>query len=183
MSNARDRLAGARRCEICGEAARVRVLRGYVHGEPLYQQFCMECADAAARSPAPRAGASHGHLRGPALLIVVGAVVAAFGALGDQVGASGSSGFGVYQLTGVLVAGACVVVGSLLAIDPLAAFGMLLLAVAAGADLLGLGAGDGWFGWKQAAAIVAGLAVCVAGFIWRWQGRRTTSGGTARLGV
>lgn len=56
-----------------------------------------------------------------------------------------------------------------------AAIGIIVLAVAALADQIGIGDADA-FGWKQIVGVVVGTAIAVSGFFVAKQGERTADG-------
>lgn len=152
-------------CEECGQPARVRILETYSAGRPVFRVRCLNCADAflpaSSAADAARAGRRPGWR---AALIVGGLVIGALGGLGDQLGVHGSRGFGAYQLAGVLVGVVCVVTGAVTHADAVAIFGTIVFGVAVSADLLSIGGVSG-FGWKQQAAIIAGLVLTLVGVL------------------
>jgi hypothetical protein len=142
----------------------VNVLEGYVGGQPTRRHFCLECADVAyglyieggtgRTRPRP-------HLS--SLLIAAGLLLALVGASVDLLGIEGHAGFGWKQQAGLVVGTLLVALGALLRVDALAIGGALLFGVAALADVYGT-VGTPGVGWRQRAAILAGLVVVLVGF-------------------
>ncbi len=159
-------------CEICGDESCVHVLTGYSEQTPLFRNLCLACAERPLE-PAEETPAAAGRprLSAAAAVIVAGVLVGAGGALADQLGVGGSSGFGLAQMIGLAVGGVCIMVGAFLRVDTLGIAGGILFLASAGADLL-VG-GKGGFGWKQVAAVAMGCALTAAGMAWLFIGRRS----------
>jgi hypothetical protein len=98
-------------------------------------------------------------------MILVGIIIGAAGALADQAGIGGSSGFGAAQLSGAAVGCICVFVGAFLRVDTIGILGGVLFIMAIGADLFAIGGRSG-FGWKQGAAVVSGVVLTAFGTAW-----------------
>lgn len=99
------------RCEICGRPMRVCILEGYAAGAPVVRRFCLECAD---RAPA-RAGlgdvATQRRFSIGSLLMVAGVLLAVIVAAADYLGAGGSPGLGLHQLSGLVIGAVLVLSG------------------------------------------------------------------------
>jgi len=171
-------------CQICGAEARVRILVGYRRGEPVFGVYCLACSDQL-ESLKVMGGidSSRRRLSLGSMLIVGGLVIGMLGVAGDYLGIRGARGFGLYQQFGVAVGALFILVGALLRVDAVGVVGMVVFALAACADLLGL-AGTAGIGWKQQSAIVAGSVLIVAGIVLRRRRhgrdpRREDAGGDA----
>jgi len=146
-------------CEVCGQAARVHVLEGYVGGQPRTRRFCLPCADEAPlRAPGgdlarPRPGLA-------VMLVLAGVTCAVLGLFGDFLIPQGHAGFGWRQTTGTVLGALVVFVGVLLRADVVALAGTYLLTAALLADWFGLTHGAG-IGWKQQSLLGVGIG-CVA---------------------
>ncbi|MBN1345163.1 MAG: hypothetical protein JXQ73_20885 [Phycisphaerae bacterium] len=162
------------RCEICGEPARVRVLDRYANGEPVFRQYCLDCADRDDPIGGPGSGpSSRHHLTFASLMIVAGLSISLLGALGDYVGVHSGVGIGWYQTIGIAVGALFVLIGALLGADVIAVFGTIVFGLAACADLMGFG-GVAGIGWKQNLAIFAGVVLTFVGVLLRLRlGRRS----------
>jgi hypothetical protein len=153
-------------CAVCKQAARVRILETYVAGRPVIRHFCFECADRyfgqlSQQDPPVVRRASLG-----ALLILAGLLLGLVAIVADHLGIHGSPGFGWYKQTGLLTGSLLICLAAFWRIDIIGVLGILMLGLAAGANLLGLAGRDG-FGWKQQVAMAAGLLLVVAGTLVR----------------
>lgn len=157
-----DGLVTGPRCEGCGRPARVHILEGYREGKPVTRASCLHCADTLLTKPGARPMSSAPRNGWAILLMAAGAVLAVSGVLADQVGVRGASGFGGYQVVGVIAGALSVLIGAVLRSDAVGAAGLVVLVLAASADLLHFG-GQAGFGWKQRAAVVLGLLLVFAG--------------------
>jgi|GEM_PF-1128469 len=168
-------------CQVCGAAARVRVLVGYADGQPVERRLCLSCADTVAGDAlADRGGAARLRLRPAAVLIAAGGLLALSGVFFDGLGLHGSRGVGWLQGSGLVLGGLMVVVGALLRADLIAVVGTVLFGLALLADVCGV-VGQPGFGWRQGSLIGAGVVLMLIGLIWH---RRHSAGSgrqTARL--
>lgn len=159
----------ANECAVCRQAARVRILETYVAGRPVIRHFCFECADRyfgqlSRQEPPVARRASLG-----ALMILAGILLGLLAIVADHLGIHGNPGFGWYKQTGLVTGSLLICLAAVWRIDIIGVLGILMLGLAAGANLLGLAGRDG-FGWKQQMAMAAGLVLVVAGTLIR---RRT----------
>ena len=155
------------RCERCGAPARVYILEEYVDGKPVHRHLCLGCANTAYERYLRR-GAGHVRPRPSlsALLIAAGLVLVILGASADLFGIQGSAGFGWKQQASLLAGALAVILGALLRVDALMLGGSVLVAVAVLADVYGT-IGSPGIGWRQRAAIVAGLVLVQAALFLR----------------
>ena len=154
------------RCEICGRPMRVCILEGYAAGAPVVRRFCLECAD---RAPA-RIGlgdvATQRRFSIGSLLMVAGVLLAAIVAAADYLGAGGSPGLGLHQLSGLVVGAVLVFSGALCRVEVMLILGILVFTLAACADLLGLAGAEG-IGWKQQSGFLMAAVMVALGVICR----------------
>lgn len=154
--------SGARRCETCGESARVRVLEGYSDGEPLMHLFCLRCASAFRASPAPFDPS--GRLSFGSVFIVAGIMLMLLGGFGDMFRLHTHKGFGAYQQFGAAIGLFLIVLAALLRVDVFAIIGLAVFALASGGDIIVVTSSAG-LGWKQQLALVLGALVLGIG-VW-----------------
>lgn len=157
------------RCRSCRAPARVHVLRGYCQGRPIRSHFCSRCfhgADFTSGLP----GDAGRRLRLSDSFIICGAALTAFALSSDLLLPNGLGGFGAYQCGGLLLGLFLVLLGGVIRIGLIAMSGIAAAAGSALADVLDLHGRSG-FGWKQSAAVVAGILTIVVGLIAQWRSR------------
>ncbi len=94
-------------CESCGGPARVRVLNGYVRGQPRYHLYCVACADRSALpADAPRA---RGHRRSMAPVATLSMLAVGLATAGLAVERLLSEPTAWAAAPGAAVAGGCLI--------------------------------------------------------------------------
>lgn len=152
-------------CQVCGQPARVKILEGYLSGEPVFRHFCFACAERFHRDmSALETGGPGRRLSYGVLLTLVGFMIVGLGALGDHLGIHGSRGFGWYQLLILGLGLLLMILGALTRVEIMAVMGTLIAGLTACSDLLRLSGAPG-VGWKQQTALVLGLVLAAVGIL------------------
>ncbi len=152
-------------CEACGEVARVRVLEGYVDGEPSFRLYCLTCVESATASePKTSPESRRERLSLASLMIVAGLGLGMVAVFADELGLEGSAGFGGKQTVGALIGAILVLIGTLAHVDLLALFGAALFGLCLFVDVVRIGASPG-VGNKQVATIVIAIVLMISG-VW-----------------
>ena len=147
-------------CEVCGAAARIRVLEGYDGAQPVQHDYCLTCGATAGESRQQGGRESH-RLSWAALIALAGVALGVLGVSGDLIGAP-HIGFGYWQRWGVLLGALAVFMGGVLRTDLIMLGGLLAFSCSVGADWIG--GGTAGFGWKQEIALLlGGMCLLTAG--------------------
>lgn len=159
-------------CCRCGSEPRVRVLTGYVNRDPQYEDLCLICADRDPQSYPDMIGTGdRARQHGVFLLLLFGLSLGILGVLADHLGISGNTGFGLYQVLGVIIGAVCVLTGTMLRVHALSLSGAVLFAVSLCADLVGIGGTPG-MGIKQLTVIFVAIVLIAIGITLHYRFRR-----------
>lgn len=167
-------------CEVCGEGARVRVLEGYVCGEPSFRLYCLTCVESATvNEPRTTPQSRRERLGLASLMIVAGMGLGLVAVFADKLGLEGSAGFGRKQTVGALMGAILILIGALAHVDLLAMLGTALFGLCLFVDIVRIGVSPG-VGNKQAVAILMALVMIVMG-VWlrRWRSGNKRAGAAA----
>ena len=161
----------APQCPVCGSAALATIVSE--DGAGALRQFCRDCDRR--RRWYERSGVRHIASGSARLLIYAGVILTVLTITADGLSISGRSGFGWRQITGAEIGFLCIVLGLLIRGALLGVFGIFLLTVSLGADLLRIGHSPG-LGWRKQLALVLATALLAAGTLWQRALRRRAAG-------
>lgn len=154
-------------CELCGLAARVRMLRGYVNGEPRVQAFCLGCAEAVDLATALDSRRRLPTFIGaPVILIVLGLTLELLAGLGGRIGIESQAGFGTPAQIGLGVGVLGLLLGTLFRIDVAALVVTVIVSFMVLASAAGIIDGAA-FGWKHELVLAIGFALTIGGLALR----------------
>jgi hypothetical protein len=171
----------ALKCPVCGTESMETVLSDDRNHPGELRQFCRECDQKRhwAEHHGPEFIAS-GFSR---LVTYAGVLLAVLTVTADHLSISGRTGFGWRQLTGAEIGFLCVFLGMLLRRGVLGMFGLFVVALSLGADLLHIGQHPG-LGWKKQTALIVATVLLALGLSWQRRLRRSLdSGPHADLGA
>ena len=157
--------ADRRPCDKCGQPALVHITSDRGQSAAM-RHLCLECA-AAEDSPASTRG---GRLNVAALYLTVGLMILVLSAAADHLRLGLQEGFGVWQITGLAIGGALLLVGALIRAATVLVIGLAACLLTALADSIRLGGNPG-FGAEQIIGCVVGGILILRGVFLASRGR------------
>lgn len=140
-------------CLLCPKPVRVRVLTGYSDSKPQISGYCLDCVEAAS-TPSVKVNKDAGSFA--LLLAHIGLAFGVVGAFSDWILIESESGFGFHQQVGIALGVISFTLGVMLRIDLMVVGGLVLFALAAGADMISSQPG---YGWRQDLLLKGGLLI------------------------
>ena len=152
-------------CEKCGLPALVHISDQVPDKGMVVRHYCMHCADEHDRLDAQLPASGDNRLSDAAALFVAGVFVLVLSLFADFLRLGGSSGFGLQQLGGVLVGAVLMLLGAIVRAPTMLVFGAITVGLSVVADMIPVGAAEG-FGTNQLAGTILGT-VLIGVAVWR----------------